>query len=50
MANSLLPKDYGLGCKGQVLDRDYYETFNRPDVTLIDLKQTPIERFHRRAS
>ena len=44
VANSLLPKDYGLGCKRQVLDRDYYETFNRPDVTLIDLKQTPIER------
>ena len=44
VANSLLPKDYGLGCKRQVLDRDYYETFNRTDVTLIDLKQTPIER------
>ena len=43
MANSLSPKDYGLGCKRQVLDRDYYETFNRPDVTL-NLKQTPIER------
>lgn len=40
----LLPKTYGLGCKRQVLDRDYYETFNRDNVTLVDLQETPIER------
>jgi cation diffusion facilitator CzcD-associated flavoprotein CzcO len=28
-----LCRAYGLGCKRQVLDRDYYETFNRDDVT-----------------
>ena len=39
----LLPKDYGIGCKRQVLDRDYYDTFNRQDVTLIDASATPIE-------
>ena len=33
-----------MGCKRQVLDRDYYETFNNPDVTLFDLRETPIER------
>jgi len=44
VAEKLLPQDYGLGCKRQVLDRDYYPTFNRDNVTLVDLKQTPIER------
>ncbi len=42
-AERLLPKTYGLGCKRQVLDRDYYETFNRDNVTLVDLAETPIE-------
>lgn len=42
-AERLLPKDYGLGCKRQVLDRDYYVTFNRENVTLVDVRETPIE-------
>jgi cyclohexanone monooxygenase len=42
-AEALVPDDYGIGCKRQVLDRDYYDTFNRDDVTLIDLRRTPIE-------
>ncbi|HEY5681260.1 MAG TPA: NAD(P)/FAD-dependent oxidoreductase [Pseudomonadales bacterium] len=42
-AEKLLPKDYGLGCKRQVLDRDFFETFNRDDVTLVDLRETPME-------
>ena len=44
VAAGLLPNDYGLGCKRQVLDRDYYETFNRSDVSLVNLKETPLER------
>ncbi|MEM7016989.1 MAG: NAD(P)/FAD-dependent oxidoreductase [Pseudomonadota bacterium] len=44
VAERLLPKDYGLGCKRQVLDRDYYITFNRDDVTLVNLYETPLER------
>ena len=43
VARRLLPTDYGLGCKRQVIDRDYYETFNRDDVTLVDLRETPLE-------
>jgi cation diffusion facilitator CzcD-associated flavoprotein CzcO len=43
VAERLLPKTYGLGCKRQVLDRDYYDTFNRDDVTLVDLTATPLE-------
>lgn len=42
-AQKLLPEDYGLGCKRQVLDRDFYITFNRDNVTLVDLHSTPIE-------
>jgi cyclohexanone monooxygenase len=41
-ADSLCPKDYGIGCKRQVLDRDYYDTFNRDNVTLVDLQKSPI--------
>jgi cyclohexanone monooxygenase len=44
VAERLLPKDYGLGCKRQVIDRDYYDTFNRDNVTLIDMRETPLER------
>jgi cyclohexanone monooxygenase len=43
VAEKLLPKDYGLGCKRQVLDRDYYPTFNRANVTLVDLRETPLQ-------
>ena len=42
-AEALCPTTYGLGCKRQVLDRDYYDTFNRDDVTLVDVRHTPIE-------
>ncbi len=42
VAEKLLPRDYGLGCKRQVLDRDYYATFNRANVTLVDVKADPI--------
>jgi cyclohexanone monooxygenase len=42
VAERLLPTTYGLGCKRQVLDRDFYDTFNRDDVTLVDVIETPI--------
>jgi cation diffusion facilitator CzcD-associated flavoprotein CzcO len=42
-AEALVPRDYGIGCKRQVLDRDYYETFNRDNVSLVDVRSTPIE-------
>jgi cyclohexanone monooxygenase len=43
VAERLAPKTYGIGCKRQVLDRDFYETFNRDNVALVDLAETPIE-------
>jgi cation diffusion facilitator CzcD-associated flavoprotein CzcO len=32
-----------IGCKRLCVDTGYWETFNRPNVELVDLRQTPIE-------
>lgn len=42
VADSLCPKDYPIGCKRPVLDNGYFETFNRDNVTLVDLRKDPI--------
>jgi len=42
VAEALIPKGYPLGCKRQVLDTDFYEAFNRDNVTLVDLRRSPI--------
>jgi cyclohexanone monooxygenase len=42
LAESLCPKDHPLGTKRICVDTGYYETFNRDNVTLVDLKKTPI--------
>lgn len=34
-----------IGCKRLCVDTDYYETFNRPNVSLVDLREQPIKRF-----
>ena len=41
-ADALMPRDYPLGCKRQVVDIDYYETFNRDNVSIVDLRTDPI--------
>ena len=41
-ADALTPKDYPIGCKRAVVDRDYFVTFNRPNVALVDLRTEPI--------
>ena len=43
VAELLCPTDYPLGTKRLCVDTDYYETFNRDNVTLVDLRETPIE-------
>ena len=45
VAESLCPNDHPLGTKRICVDTGYYETYNRPNVRLVDLKKTPIERF-----
>ncbi len=43
VAKKLLPTDHGLGAKRICVDIDYFETYNRDNVTLVDLHATPIE-------
>ncbi|MFN3744136.1 MAG: flavin-containing monooxygenase [Hyphomicrobiaceae bacterium] len=41
-AEALCPYDYPIGTKRICIDTGYFETFNRPNVTLVDLRKTPI--------
>ena len=43
-AEMLCPKSYPVGAKRLCLDTDYFATFNRPNVSLVDLHATPITR------
>jgi cyclohexanone monooxygenase len=43
-ARLLQPKDHPVGSKRICVDTDYYATFNRPHVTLVDIKAHPIEQ------
>jgi cyclohexanone monooxygenase len=43
VAEALLPKDFPLGTKRICVDTDYYDTFNRDNVTLVDLRSEPLE-------
>ena len=45
-AKKLLP-DYFVITKRPILEDGYFETFNRDNVSLIDLREDPIERFTR---
>lgn len=42
LAEKLCP-DYPIGTRRLCLDTDYYKTFNRDNVTLVDMRETPIE-------
>ncbi|MBI2741130.1 MAG: NAD(P)/FAD-dependent oxidoreductase [Rhodospirillales bacterium] len=42
---ALLSPDNVFGCKRLCVDTDYYATFNKPHVRLVDVSKTPIERF-----
>lgn len=43
VAELLAPKDYPIGTKRICVDSHYFETYNRPNVTLVDVKTNPIE-------
>jgi cation diffusion facilitator CzcD-associated flavoprotein CzcO len=43
-AAALSPSGYPCGTKRLCVDTGYYETFNRTNVVLVDLRRTPIER------
>jgi cyclohexanone monooxygenase len=42
-AELLRPAAYPIGTKRICIDTDYFETFNRPNVTLVDIKTNGIE-------
>ena len=41
-AAALSPHDHPFGAKRPCLDTNYYATYNRPNVTLVNLRQEPI--------
>jgi cation diffusion facilitator CzcD-associated flavoprotein CzcO len=43
LAEKLVPKGYPFGAKRIPLETNYYETYNRDNVSLIDARETPIE-------
>lgn len=43
-ADKLVPDDHRFGEKRPPFVTDYFEVYNQPNVTLVDLKKTPIDR------
>lgn len=43
-AEKLIPKDHGFGTRRVPLETRYFEAYNNPNVELIDISETPIER------
>lgn len=43
IAELLQPRDHPIGSKRICVDTGYYQTFNRPNVTLVDIRSQPIE-------
>ena len=44
-AETLSPRSFPYGTKRPCLDTGYYQTFNRPNVHLVDLRKTPLAEF-----
>ena len=43
IAEVLSPRDHPFGTKRMCVEDDYYQTFNRENVSLIDLSSSPIK-------
>ena len=43
VAERLSPRDHFIGTKRLVVDSGYYDTFNRDNVSLVDVRSSPIE-------
>ena len=43
LAELLIPDDHPIGTKRICTDSNYFQTFNRPNVTLVSVRKTPIE-------
>jgi cation diffusion facilitator CzcD-associated flavoprotein CzcO len=44
VAEKLIPKNHGFGTRRVPMETKYYEVYNQPNVELVDIKETPIER------
>jgi cation diffusion facilitator CzcD-associated flavoprotein CzcO len=44
VAEKLIPKNHGFGTRRVPLETHYYEVYNQPNVRLVDINETPIER------
>ena len=44
VAEKLIPKNHGFGTRRVPLETGYYEVYNQPNVELVDINETPIER------
>ena len=47
VAEKLIPKDHGFGTQRLPLETNYFEAYNRDNVHLVDVSETPIERITR---
>ena len=43
VAELLCPNDHPMGTKRLILDTNYFETYNRDNVTLVDVRSAPIQ-------
>ena len=44
VVEKLIPKTYGFGTRRVPLESGYFEVYNQPNVELVDITETPIER------
>ena len=44
VAEKLIPRDHGFGVQRVPLETYYYEAYNRDNVHLVDISETPLER------
>ena len=44
VAEKLIPRDHGFGMQRLPLETNYFEAYNRDNVHLVDITETPIER------
>jgi cation diffusion facilitator CzcD-associated flavoprotein CzcO len=44
VAEKLIPKNHGFGTRRVPMETKYYEVYNQPNVKLVDINETPIER------
>ena len=44
VAEKLIPTNHGFGTRRVPLESGYYEVYNQPNVRLVDVRETPIER------